>query len=610
MTSFGVTETGFVEKSLQDVLEEIEQLQRGAFGPAINTQADSVLGQLNGIVGDKIAELWEVAAAIYRARQPDSASDEALDNVAAITGAIRLPETQSVVTLELNLDDLTTVDAGKIAGIGANGEAFETINAVTNSTGENATLEVEARSVNFGPIAGNPSVIDTIRTPVAGWSAQAAIQSLNSAPFELADGQTLLIEVDQGVAETVTFNTGDFVDITNATAQEVADAIVADVSGISADPTLGDNVRITSDTDGTGSALRIVGGTAAEELGFSQALFKGFNNSKPAQQINGTSETYDLDDGETLTVAVDGGSSQIVTFNTGDFVDIDNATALEVARVITQDLTGAVAYVVGDKVQIESLTTGVNSGIEVTGGTANAKLGFPTNEVGGTSGAAVLGRNEETDPEFRARREDLLRISGAATLEAIRSSLIDTAGVLQAFIFENDTDLIDVNGLPPHSFEAVVSGGEDDDVAQTIFDTKPIGIATHRDPGPDGRTIAIIDSQGFSHDIKFSRPTEIQMFVEVDIVIDPDVFGGGDQVAGEVQVKDAIKLLGDSQQIGEDVIINQFLCAPFDVAGVEDVTIMRIEDTFPPTNVANIPIAGRELATFLTSDMVVNISTI
>ena len=610
MTSYGVTDTGFVTKTLQDVLDEIEQEQRTAFGPAINTQADSVLGQINGIFADKLSELWEVAEAIYRSRQPDSASGEALDNVAAITGAVRLPATSSAANVLLNLDDATTLTVGKVVSIGPNGEQWATIAVVSNATGENATVAAVINAVNTGPIAGNPGTIDTIKTPVSGWTAKAAITSLGIETFTLANGETLDIEVDQGVAQTVTFLTGDFADIANATAAEVAAVIDSALTGATAVDTIATNVRITSDLDGSGSALRVVGGTAFEALGFSKALFKGFNPDIPAQQINGTSEPYALVDGFTLTVQVDEGATQIVTFNTADFVSIGAATAKEVAKVITGDLTDAVAYVVGDKVQIESDTVGVNAEVEVTGGTANPILGFPTIAVSGESGAATAGRNEETDPEFRLRREELLRISGSATSEAIRSALLNTLDVAQAFLFVNDTDFVDINGLPPHSFESIVSGGTDDDVAQTIFDTKPVGIQTHRDPGPDGRTIGVVDSQGFSIDINFSRPTEIQMFVEVDISVNGDAFGGGDQVAGEVQVKDAIKAVGDLQQIGQDVIINQFLCAPFEVAGVVDVPIIRIEDIFPPTNTANIPVAARELATFQTSDIVVNVTVV
>jgi hypothetical protein len=68
MSSYGVIPEGFNEKTLDVLLEELQEAERAAYGPNINTQADSVLGQLNGIYADKLAELWEVALAIYRAQ--------------------------------------------------------------------------------------------------------------------------------------------------------------------------------------------------------------------------------------------------------------------------------------------------------------------------------------------------------------------------------------------------------------------------------------------------------------------------------------------------------------------------------------------------------------
>lgn len=103
-------------------------------------------------------------------------------------------------------------------------------------------------------------------------------------------------------------------------------------------------------------------------------------------------ETYALSDGDTLTVEIDGGSTQTVTFNTADFTAIGAATAEEVAQVINQDLSGAKGIVTtaGTKVTIESDTKGTSSSVEVTGGTANAVLGFSTALVPGTGNVADI----------------------------------------------------------------------------------------------------------------------------------------------------------------------------------------------------------------------------
>ena len=608
--AFGVVPEGFAIKDSATIIDEMEQDQRSDIRSDFNTQADSLAGQLNGVVGDKLAEIWEVMGAVYRARQPDSASDEALDNVAAITGAERLAAASSTVNNDLNLDAAVTVPLGSIVSIGPTGAQWSTLAEITNGGADQATVSVSVESVDKAPIAGNAYAIDTIVTPISGWSAKAAFTGLTSEPFVLVNLQTLTIQVDEGTTQVVTFNTADFVSIGAATAQEVIDSIVADTTGISGIDASG-FIRLFSDTDGTGSAIKVIGGTGFEPLGLSTELIKGFNPSRSAKIVNANSETYDMTGSLTLLVAIDGGAPQTITFLAGDFAVPATATAVEIAVKINAVLTGGAAYDVAGKVQIESDTIGINSAVEITDGTSNVELGYTLGDIQiGTSGDAVVGRDVESDEDLRLRRVQLLRGAAASTVEAIRAGLLDpivTPNVAQAFVFENDTDIVDVDGRPAHSFEAVVFGGTDDDIAQTLFDLKPIGIQTFKVAGPDGVTVVIVDSQGTNHTINFSRADVITEHAIVDISVVAADFGGNDQVAGEAQVRAAIKALGDALNVGEDVIILRFKCAPLTIAGVQDVTDIFIEDVDPPTNQANIVITQRELATFATADIDINV---
>lgn len=95
-----------------------------------------------------------------------------------------------------------------------------------------------------------------------------------------------------------------------------------------------------------------------------------------------TAETFDLDDGDTLIVRVDNGAEQTATFNTGDFVDIDNATAAEVLAVILTDIAGVNGVVVNGRAVVRSDTVAGVSSLLVTGAsTAAAKLGIGTQVV-------------------------------------------------------------------------------------------------------------------------------------------------------------------------------------------------------------------------------------
>lgn len=109
-----------------------------------------------------------------------------------------------------------------------------------------------------------------------------------------------------------------------------------------------------------------------------------------ATRLCANAGTYDLANNDTLTVTLDGGDAQTITFVSGNFVDIDAATAAEVVAVINGQLVGGFAAVDGGKVRITSDRKGTGSGVNVTGGTANAAFGFTTGNVAGSGNVSDL----------------------------------------------------------------------------------------------------------------------------------------------------------------------------------------------------------------------------
>lgn len=502
MSIFGVLDTGVNIKTIDDIIPEMVDAQKSAFGPAINTSSASKIGEQNSIVGDKVAELWELGEATYNSQYPDTAIGASLDYVAAFTGAERLEAKQSQASLRLNLATGTVLNVGRVVSRSATGDRFVTTAMAQNVSGAQALVAVAALSEQFGAVNGSAQTINTIETPVSGWTAKAAVVSASAETFALVNGQTLGIQVDGGATQTVLFVTGDFASIGAATAIEVSDAINANATGIECLDALG-FLFMQSDTDGSASSIQVVGGTS------------------------------------------------------------------------------------------------------------NAVLGFPVTLVAGMNEAdAIIGNDIETDIDFRIRREEEIRLPGSATVESMRVALLKVNNVSQAFVFENTSLFTDPSGIPGKAFEAVVFGGDDTEIAQMIFDQKPLGIESYRDPGAQGVTVPVVDTQGTTHSINLTRATSLQMFTEVDVTVDLALFGGGDSAAGVQQVKDAIALVGSTQSIGDDVIILKYQCIPLGIAGVIKVPSMKIENTFPPTNTADITILPRQVATFDTADMVVNVTSI
>lgn len=132
-------------------------------------------------------------------------------------------------------------------------------------------------------------------------------------------------------------------------------------------------------------------------------------------------ETYVLSDGQTLTVKIDGGAVQTITFNTAEFVAIGAATAAEVAAVINAEITGASADVTGGAPRITSDKRGTASSVQITGGTANAALGFPTDLNSGTGNVAdidnVTAAEVKTVVEAAVAGVTVTSVSGAVKIE-------------------------------------------------------------------------------------------------------------------------------------------------------------------------------------------------
>jgi uncharacterized phage protein gp47/JayE len=185
---------------------------------------------------------------------------------------------------------------------------------------------------------------------------------------------------------------------------------------------------------------------------------------------------------------------------------------------------------------------------------------------------ATLGAEVEGDAALRERRENEIRSPGSTNVDAIRADILrDGPGVLSATVLENDTDAIDVNGLLPHSIEAIVYGpavptlDDDQAIAEIVFGTKAGGIGTN------GTTIRNVeDAQGNSHPIRFTRPTFLDVFFQVTVEVDAATF------AGAAAVQDAIASADDSLGPGDPLYWSRVICLPYDVPGVRHVSIFGL----------------------------------
>lgn len=134
---------------------------------------------------------------------------------------------------------------------------------------------------------------------------------------------------------------------------------------------------------------------------------------------------------------------------------------------------------------------------------------------------AVVGVDEETDEEFAQRRNRSLENPAFSTTGSLTARLLNTAGVTDAIVYDNDTDDFgppdnpDWN-LDAHSIWPVVEGGTIDDIMQELLLRKTGGTgikgAIEADipetlTRPDGSTFSVSQKR------RFDRPVYVPVYV-------------------------------------------------------------------------------------------------
>lgn len=159
---------------------------------------------------------------------------------------------------------------------------------------------------------------------------------------------------------------------------------------------------------------------------------------------------------------------------------------------------------------------------------------------------AIPGRIAESDPELRGRRMLSVAQPSRSILDGLRGGLAAVPDVARSVVFENDTEHTDANGLPPKSLCAVLEGGDEGEIARTIYAKKTPGCMTHGDI-----VVAVPDSAGRMTPIRFMRPAYVA--VDVEIVIRKKAHYAPDTPSA---IKGAIVNYLDRFDIGHDLTVS------------------------------------------------------
>jgi uncharacterized phage protein gp47/JayE len=207
--------------------------------------------------------------------------------------------------------------------------------------------------------------------------------------------------------------------------------------------------------------------------------------------------------------------------------------------------------------------------------------------------SGITGRAVESDTELRMRLGAGQK-QATANEVAIQNEILKVDGVEYARVYSN-RDIIEVDGRPPKSYEAVVVGGDEQAIAELIFEKGPAGIQAFGNIVKD-----VVDSEGFHWDIGFSRPVNKYIWIRVDYSRNSEEDLPMDVVSA---IQDnIISWSRGALNVGVDLIYQKMFRPVYDVRGIGFAAIKVAVTTgpVPPDpeeyRSENIPVSEVEIA--------------
>ncbi len=261
-------------------------------------------------------------------------------------------------------------------------------------------------------------------------------------------------------------------------------------------------------------------------------------------------------------VKINGIARRVATHSTA-VVTITGVAGTVITNGVVTDTSGQSwdlppTVTIGGGGTVDVTATAQEEGSIAAGAHAINGIGTPTlgwQEVDNAV-AATLGAPVETDAQLRRRQAQSVAIPAQAILDSLSAAIGAVEGVTRYFVYENDTDAPDANGIPAHSISAVIAGGDTNDIGDAIVSRKPPGIQTY------GTTdVTVLDSRGVPNTIHYYALAPVQVDVEITVDMLP-----GWVATTEDKIKAAVALFLNRLEIGEDSYLNR-LFAPSNLSG-------------------------------------------
>lgn len=230
--------------------------------------------------------------------------------------------------------------------------------------------------------------------------------------------------------------------------------------------------------------------------------------------INGDQYSY-LNSGKTVSGILNGLKAAITDTEYELIVDED----AEALKISDTDKSRANSLVLSNNLTTSSVTTIANFYTQDYGRIAvpNGVVTKMLNNIAGFTGVMnlldpIYGRLRERDIELRQSYIAKSALRSNTMVDSIVAELLNNVEVESASGYENDTDYTDERGLPPHSIEIVVEGGNNTEIAEAILRRKAGGIQTH-----GSVTVNVAGKYGDAIPVRFNRPVYLYTWLKITL---------------------------------------------------------------------------------------------
>lgn len=201
--------------------------------------------------------------------------------------------------------------------------------------------------------------------------------------------------------------------------------------------------------------------------------------------------------------------------------------------------------------------------------------------------AATPGSNRETDAELRARHTAVTETSGEDDIASIYEAVTSVSGVSAALVVENDTDVVNADGLPARTIHVITKGGAAASIGAAIDNNKTATVATY-----GSNTVDVYNTtNGQTKTLYYDSASDLDIHIKIVRTKITGVYPDG----GDAQLKANLIAHFADFKIGQDVIYNALFSSIYSVPGIV-LTSLTADTVDPPVGTSDISVTNLQIA--------------